>query len=127
MDWTSGRWRREPVMGAASTKAKGQRKGTVCDIATTLPATARQGNCQSFWRWRMSLETTIRRSLLIAALLGAAYTGTASADEDGAHVATACLRRSDIRTTKILGQRNVLFITRDRTTYNNQFKRQCTG
>lgn len=75
----------------------------------------------------MSLETTLRRSLLITALLGAAYTGTASADEDGARVATTCLRRSDIRTTKILGQRNVLFITRDRATYNNQFKRQCPG
>jgi hypothetical protein len=47
--------------------------------------------------------------------------------DDEASVATPCLRRSDIRTTKILDDRNVLFITRDRTTYNNQLVRQCPG
>src|SRR5204863_3479775 len=70
--------------------------------------------------------TTIRRSLLLAAMLGATHAGTSFGDDD-AGVATACLRRADIRTTKILDDRNVLFITRDRTTYNNQLVRQCPG
>ncbi len=68
----------------------------------------------------------IRRSLFLAAMFTASQTGTAFADDD-ASLATACLRRSDIRTTKILDDHNVLFITRDRTTYNNQLVRQCPG
>src|SRR5262245_58139657 len=75
----------------------------------------------------MNVETTIRRSLLLTAALGAMYAGTASADEDERTVATTCLRRTDIRTTKILSNRNILFITRDRTTYINQFAAQCLG
>ena len=75
----------------------------------------------------MNVETTIRRSLLLAAMLGAVHASPALADDDGATVATSCLRRSDIRTTKILSDRNVLFITRDRTTYVNQLARQCPG
>ena len=74
----------------------------------------------------MSLETTIRRSLLLTAVFTGAQAGVAFADDE-ASVATACLRRSDIRSTKILDDRNVLFITRDRTTYNNQLVRQCPG
>ena len=74
----------------------------------------------------MSLETTIRRSLLLTAMLTAGQAGMAFAG-DKAGAATACLRRSDIRTTKILDDRNVLFITRDQTTYNNQVVRQCPG
>jgi len=75
----------------------------------------------------MHLETTIRRALLITAVLGAGQAGVASADDSAASVATACLRRADIRSTKILDDRNVLFITRERTTYNNQLVRQCPG
>ncbi len=74
----------------------------------------------------MSLETTMRRSLLLTAMLTAGQGGMAFADDE-ANMAAACLRRSDIRTTKILDDRNVLFITRDRTTYNNQLVRQCPG
>jgi hypothetical protein len=74
----------------------------------------------------MNVETTIRRSLLLAAMCTAGQAGMASADDD-ASVATACLRRSDIRTTKILDDRNVLFITRDRITYSNQLTHQCPG
>jgi hypothetical protein len=74
----------------------------------------------------MKLRATIRRSLLLAALLGSTQAGIALGGDD-AGVATSCLRRSDIRTTKILDDRNVLFITRDRATYNNQLVRQCPG
>ena len=75
----------------------------------------------------MSLETTMRRSLLLAAMFFTAGQASMAFADDDASVATACLRRSDIRTTKILDDRNVLFITRDRTTYNNQLARQCPG
>jgi hypothetical protein len=74
----------------------------------------------------MSLETTMRRSLLLAAMFTAGQAGMAFADDE-VSVATGCLRRTDIRTTRILDDRNVLFITRDRTTYNNQLVRQCPG
>ncbi len=74
----------------------------------------------------MNVEATIRRSLLLAAICTVGQAGLAFADDD-ARVATACLRRADIRTTKILDDRNVLFITRDRTTYSNQLARQCPG
>jgi hypothetical protein len=74
----------------------------------------------------MNVETTIRRSLLLAVALGAGQAGVASAD-DTAKVATACLRRSEIRSTKILDDRNILFITRDKTTYDNQVAPRCPG
>jgi hypothetical protein len=52
----------------------------------------------------------------------------AHADEPAAaRAATACLNHSTIRTTKVLDNRNVLFTTRDRTTYHNQLGRQCLG
>jgi hypothetical protein len=59
-------------------------------------------------------------------VLTAGQAGVAFADDD-ASVATACLRRSNIRTTRILGDRNVLFITRDKKAYNNQLRKQCPG
>jgi len=74
----------------------------------------------------MSIATTVRPVLLLTAALSAVPIGTAFADDDE-HIATACLRRSDIRSTKILSDRNVLFITRDQKTYNNQLVRQCAG
>ena len=75
----------------------------------------------------MNVETTVRRSLLLAVALGAGQAGVAFADDTAATRATACLRRTDIRSTKIVDERNVLFVTRDKTTYNNQFVRQCPG
>lgn len=74
----------------------------------------------------MIVAKIVERSLLLIVVLCAFEAGTALADENPS-VATACLRRSDIRTTKILSDRNVLFITRDRTTYVNQLARQCPG
>ncbi len=75
----------------------------------------------------MNVVTTIRRVLLITAVLGTGQAGVASAGDEATSVATACLRRADIRSTKILDDRNVLFITRERATYNNQLVRQCPG
>jgi hypothetical protein len=75
----------------------------------------------------MNVRISIRPFFWAAAVLIASQAASAWADDDSASVATACLRRSDIRTTRILSDRNVLFITRDKTTYNNQLARQCPG
>lgn len=64
--------------------------------------------------------------LFAAALLSAPVSDSAWAD-DAPATATACLRRTEIRSTKIISDRNVLFITRDRKTYNNALPRQCPG
>ena len=75
----------------------------------------------------MNLETTIRGSLLLAAMFGGAQAFTARPDENGTSAATACLNRADIRSTKILDDRNVLFTTRSQNTYSNQLAHQCPG
>ena len=75
----------------------------------------------------MNLEANLRPSLLLVALLGAASAGPASADDRAAPAATSCLARENIRTTKVIDDRNILFTTRDRTMYNNQLSRHCPG
>jgi hypothetical protein len=74
----------------------------------------------------MSFKTTLRHSLLVAAMLGAIGIGSALAD-DSATRPTSCLNRENIRSTKVIDDRNILFTTRDRTTYNNQLSRHCPG
>jgi hypothetical protein len=74
----------------------------------------------------MNSNTIVYRSLWLVTMVGAIAGGSASAD-DSAPGPTACLRREDIRSTKVLDDRNILFITRDRTTYNNQLARRCPG
>jgi hypothetical protein len=73
-----------------------------------------------------SQTTTIHRSLWLATLIATSLANLAFADDDPS-VATACLRRSNIRSTKVLDGRNILFTTRDRGTYINQLARQCPG
>ncbi len=72
----------------------------------------------------MNADTILRRSLLLVALLGALQTAVA---DDSATRPTACLRREDIRSTKVIDDRNIVFTTRDRQTYNNQLGRHCPG
>lgn len=74
----------------------------------------------------MSSDTIVRRSLWLAAVVCATGTGSAFAN-DPAPQPTACLRREDIRSTKVIDDRNILFVTRNRTTYNNQLPRHCPG
>jgi hypothetical protein len=75
----------------------------------------------------MNLEANLRPSLLLVAVLGAGPAGSASADDTAAPAPTSCLTREDIRTTKVIDDRNVLFITRERAMYNNQLSRHCPG
>ena len=48
-------------------------------------------------------------------------------EKEGANAATACLRRTEIRSTKVLDARNVLVTTRDRSTYRSELAKQCPG
>lgn len=66
------------------------------------------------------------------ALLATVFATAASAQDgieddgdDPPKVAQACLNQPAIRRTKILNDRNIVFITRDDTIYNNQLPRQC--
>jgi hypothetical protein len=60
------------------------------------------------------------------ALLAAALTAAAAAqDDDAPSVAQVCLNNAEIRRTRILGDRNIVFVTRSDEIYNNQLPRQC--
>ncbi len=68
--------------------------------------------------------------LLLAAVLGAVVqVGSAVAVEEreDAKQAVACLRRTEIKSTKVLDSRNVLVTMRDRSTYRSQLAKQCPG
>jgi hypothetical protein len=67
-------------------------------------------------------------ALLAAALAtGAkAQDGTTQAsDSEPASVARPCLNHPAIRRTKVLNDRNIVFVMRDDTIYSNQLPRQC--
>jgi hypothetical protein len=72
----------------------------------------------------MNLLTIVRRSLCLTAILGAGH--IALADKPGAN-AVQCLNRENIRSTRVLDGRNIVFITRDRTNYANQLPKLCSG
>jgi hypothetical protein len=59
---------------------------------------------------------------LLTALL---TTVAAGQDDDASSVAQACLNNAEIRRTRILGDRNIVFVTRDDEFYNNQLPRRC--
>lgn len=46
-------------------------------------------------------------------------------EEDGTSVAQPCINHSRLRRTKVLGDRNIVFVTRDGSIYNNELPRQC--
>jgi hypothetical protein len=66
-----------------------------------------------------------------AALLAAALSSPAAgqdgedAERDAPSAARSCLPHPTIKRTKILDGRNIVFVTRDDTIYNNQLPRQC--
>jgi hypothetical protein len=73
-----------------------------------------------------------RAGATCAALLAAALTvpGTAQQDEEADPTAAStgprsCLARPTIDRTKILNGRNIVFVTRDNTIYNNQLPKEC--
>ena len=46
-------------------------------------------------------------------------------ESDAPSAVQQCLNHPTIRRTKILNERNIVFVTRDGTIYNNQLPRQC--
>jgi hypothetical protein len=73
----------------------------------------------SLFRWRSSV---------LAALCAAPLCAVFGAEDDTS-VAKMCIDRSTIRSTKVLNDRNILFVMRDRdkSTYNSALTKQCTG
>jgi len=70
----------------------------------------------------------LRPSLLLAVMLGAGVqAGSAGAVEEKEEAATACLRRTEIRGTKVIDARNVLVTMRNKSTYRSQLAKQCPG
>lgn len=67
------------------------------------------------------------RLTLTIAVLCAAPVCVAFAGDDATSVATACLTRYDIRSTKVLNDRNILFVMKDGITYNNPLPKECRG
>ncbi len=78
----------------------------------------------------MNARSTLRPSLLLVATLGTlVQVGSAVAveEKEGAKNAIACVRRTEIKGTKVLDGRNVLITMRDRSTYRSQLAKQCPG
>ena len=62
-------------------------------------------------------------STLLAPLLQTALAH--AAEDDDTSVAQTCIRHNQLRRTKVLGDRNIVFVTRDGAIYNNELPRQC--
>jgi hypothetical protein len=79
----------------------------------------------------MDIGRILRPRALGVALLVAAFGGGANAQDgeaqerDTPRVARDCLNHPTIKRTKILNDRNIVFVTRDDTIYNNQLPRRC--
>ncbi len=67
-----------------------------------------------------------RRTVLTAVLLATPFCA-ALGGEDGTSDTPLCLNRSSIRSTSVLDDRNILFVMRDRRTFNNRLPKQCLG
>jgi hypothetical protein len=60
-----------------------------------------------------------------ALVLATLAPGAEAQDGDDPQTVRACLNHPTIRRTKILGDRNIVFVTRDDKIYNNTLPRQC--
>jgi hypothetical protein len=72
-------------------------------------------------RWPLTLGALA----LAAALHAAACAQDDEQESDAPRAAQACLNQPTIRRTRILNDRNIVFMTRDGQIYNNQLPRQC--
>ena len=70
------------------------------------------------------------RAQVLSALAVAAFAGgvpgTSMADERSS-VAQSCIHHPSIKRTRVLNDRNILFVMNDKTMYNNVLPRQCPG
>ena len=73
------------------------------------------------------LMATLTCSGLAAAQNGGATASGNAAQSDEPSMAQPCLNHSAIRRTKVLNDRNIVFVMRDDNIYNSQLPRQCPG
>src|SRR5688572_8858256 len=83
-----------------------------------------RGRSRAHW---VLLIATLTCSGLAAAQSGDATQSRDAAQSDEPSMAQPCLNHPAVRRTKILNDRNIVFVTRDDTIYNNQLPRQCPG
>jgi hypothetical protein len=62
---------------------------------------------------------------LIVTTVAACWPGTSAADERS--VGQPCIHHPSIKRSKVLNDRNILFVMNDKTIYNNVLPRQCPG
>jgi hypothetical protein len=76
----------------------------------------------------MSVRLQIRAvAVWVAVACGVAFSNSAAAEEDANNAARTCLHHPSIKRTKVLNDRNILFVMRDGSMYNNMLPRQCPG
>jgi hypothetical protein len=68
--------------------------------------------------------TALRRIALAAALV--VVSATVAAEDTASHVAQACVYHPTIKRTRVLNDRNILYVT-SQGTFNNQLVKQCPG
>lgn len=75
----------------------------------------------------MNIPNTFSRRvpLLSATLCAAAFSLCSGAEEEPLSVAQECLNQHSIKRTKVLNDRNILFVDQDGQNYVNQLLRQC--
>ena len=73
-------------------------------------------------RRRIFTPAALAAALLVPQLQSAPAN---AADDDDTSVAQTCIRHNQLRRTKVLGERNIVFITRDGSIFNNELPRQC--
>src|SRR5690242_1338460 len=78
-------------------------------------------------RPRLTFRRPVARSttLSVITLAVARSNHIASGEETETAVAKTCLYQNELRTTKVLDDRTILFTTRDGQTYSNTLPRQC--
>ena len=64
-------------------------------------------------------------SALIVTALAACWPGASAGDEPS--VGQSCIHHPSIKRSKVLNDRNILFVMNDKTMYNNILPRQCPG
>lgn len=71
-------------------------------------------------------DSALEANQLEAATLEAAEVEAAALEaEESPREAEACLDHPTIRRTRVLNDRNIVFVTRDNTIYNNQLPKEC--
>ena len=76
---------------------------------------------------RRATATCVALLATASAAPGAAQQGDEDTDDGDTRTSSpmACINRTDIRRTKVLGDRNIIFVTRQNEIFSNQLAKQC--